>query len=104
MRAVSSGPVTYSLSLLQGLGSDLHTIADVMSGVNGAVSYEPADVGHLAVHGALEHFRNNWDDRRELLTKSLHNIGSMAQGCAETFDRFDREMAAKVRTILDGSP
>jgi len=92
--------VTYSLALLRGLGSDLHTVADVMDGRNAAARYDAADIGS-DVAGALDHFADSWDDKRELLTKGLRAVGDMAQGTAQVFEEFDDAMAAKVETILD---
>lgn len=95
--------VTYSLDLIRGLGSDLHTVADVMAGRNAAAQYDQADVGR-EVADALDHFRDNWDDKRELLTKGLRNVGDMAQSTADVFEEFDEAMAAKVREILEPRP
>lgn len=92
--------VTYSVELIRGLGSDLHTVAEVMAGRNAAAQYDPADVGR-EVADALDHFRGNWDDKRELLTKGLRNVGDMAQSTADVFEEFDEAMAAKVREILE---
>lgn len=92
--------VTYSLDLIRGLGSDLHTVADVMDGRNAAAQYESVDVGN-EVADALDHFRGNWDDKRELLTKGMRNVGDMAQGTADVFEGFDNDMAAKVRELIE---
>jgi len=95
--------IEYSLELIRRLGSDLHTVADVMEGRNAAAQYDSADVGRQ-VADALDHFTDNWDDKRELLTKSMRNVGDMAQVTADSFEEFDQEMARSVRTILEESP
>ncbi|MCW2616600.1 MAG: hypothetical protein JWN08_3594 [Frankiales bacterium] len=92
--------IEYSLELIRGLGSDLHTVADVMDGRNAAARYEQADVGRQ-VADALDHFADNRDDKRELLTKSRRNVGDMAQATAASFEEFDQEMAKAVKTILE---
>ena len=92
--------IEYSLELIRGLGNDLHTVADVMDGRNAAAQYDEVDVGRQ-VTDALDHFADNWDDKRELLTKSMRNVGDMAQGTADSFEEFDQEMASAVRTILE---
>lgn len=93
--------IEYSLELIRRLGSDLHTVADVMDGRNAAARYDRADVGR-AVAAALDDFADSWDDKRELLTKSMRNVGSMAQGTADSFEDFDQAMATSVRELLEG--
>lgn len=95
--------VTYCLELIRGLGSDLHTVADVMDGRNAAARYEASEVGS-EVADALDHFSGNWDDKRELLTKGLRSVGNMASSTADVFEDFDRDMAAKLQEILEPRP
>ena len=94
--------LTYSTEKLMELGSELVTIADVMDGKSPAVQYDAADVGHRSVHDALEHFSDNWDDRRELLTRSLRAVGGMALQSSEVFKEADAKLAAAVAKMLKG--
>jgi hypothetical protein len=94
--------LSYSITALQELGSELLTITDVMNGASPAVQYDADDVGHALVHEALEHFSDNWDDKREQLTGSLSAVGGMAMQSADVFAEADDELAAKARTILQG--
>ena len=94
--------IEYSLELIRRLGSDLHTVADVMDGRNAAARYDRDDVGR-EVAAALDDFADSWDDKRELLTRSMRNVGDMAQGTADSFEEFDQEMAKAVTTILEES-
>ena len=94
--------IEYSLELIRGLGSDLHTVADVMDGRNAAARYDRDDVGR-EVAAALDDFADSWDDKRELLTRSLRNVGDMARQTADSFEEFDQEMAKAVTTILEES-
>lgn len=94
--------LSYSITALQELGSELLTIADVMNGASPAVRYDADDVGHSLVHDALEHFSRNWDDKREKLTASLNAVGGMAVQSADVFAEADSELAAQARQILQG--
>ncbi len=94
--------LTYSTEKLMELGSELVAIADVMDGKSPAVRYDAADVGPRSVHDALEHFADNWDDRRELLTRSLRAVGGMALQSSEVFKEADDKLAAAVAKMLKG--
>lgn len=94
--------IEYSLELIRRLASDLHTVADVMDGRNAAARYDRDDVGR-EVAAALDDFADSWDDKRELLTRSLRNVGDMARQTADSFEEFDQEMAKAVTTILEES-
>lgn len=48
---------------------------------------------------ALRHFAGNWDDKRELLCRSLEAVGGMSSGAAETLREADDELAAKIRQV-----
>lgn len=93
--------LTYNLSAMQDLGSELLTISDVMNGMSPAVQYDADEVGHPLVHDALEHFRANWDDKREQLTGSLQAVGTMALESAEVLKETDDELAAAIRKIME---
>lgn len=95
--------IIYSVELIRGLGSDLHTVADVMDVRNAAAQFEEPEVGSQ-VASALEHFSNNWNDKRELLTQGMRNVGDMAQSTADSFEEFDQQMADQVATILQPQP
>ena len=96
-----SGDIAYSVGLLRNLGGELAGLADVMDGRSSAVRYDADDVGHPAVHAALEEFADSWDDRRELLTRSLRSIGKMATESADTFEDVDQQLAAKIRDAVE---
>ena len=74
-----SDDLSYSTSKLHELGGEL------MNGGSAAVRYDPDDVGHRVVHEALEHSCRNWDDRREVLTRSVEAVGALALQSAEVF-------------------
>lgn len=95
------GDLQYSLQLLTGLGRELTGLADAMDGTTSGTRWDAEEVGHRRVADALDHFSGNWDDKRELLTRSLREVGEMANGSAETFREVDEELAAKVRDILE---
>lgn len=95
--------ITYSLDLIRGLGSDLQTVADVMDGRNAAAQFDEPEVGS-EVASALEHFSNNWNDKRELLTQGMRNVGNMAQSTADSFEDFDQQMADQVVAMLEPQP
>lgn len=65
-----------------------------------SAQYESVDVGN-EVADALDHFRGTWDDKREMLTKGMRNVGDMVQGTADGFDVFDNDMAAKVQELIE---
>ena len=92
--------LTYCVAALNELGSELLTIADVMDGRSAVVQYDADDVGHRSVHSALEHFADNWDDKRELLTASLKAVGGMALQSAEIFAEADEQLAAAAAAAL----
>lgn len=94
--------LTYNITALQELGSELLTITDVMNGASPAVQYDADDVGHDLVHEALGHFSDNWDDKREQLTASLTAVGGMAMQSADVFAETDNQLAAQARKILQG--
>jgi hypothetical protein len=96
------GDLQYSLQLLTGLGSELGSLADAMDGTGPDTRWDREDVGHRRVADALQHFAGSWDDRRELLTRSLREVGEMATASAETFRDVDEQLAAEVRGILEG--
>lgn len=95
------GDLQYSLQLLTGLGHELHGLARDMNGSSVMTRWDPEEVGHRRVADALDHFAGNWDDKRELLTRSLTEVGDMAVASAETFAEVDNELAAEVRGILE---
>lgn len=97
-----SGDLAYSLGLLRRLGTDLSDLSDVLDGSAARVHHDAEDVGHRSVFDALERFADSWDDKRELLTRSLRDIGAMATESASTFEEVDEKLAAKVRQALEG--
>ena len=54
------------------------------------------------MHSALEHFSDNWDDKRELLTGSLEAVAGMALQSAEVLKEADDKLAAEVRKVMEG--
>jgi hypothetical protein len=90
----------YSLQLLTGLGRELTGLAGAMNGTTGN-RWDREQVGSPQVADALDRFAENWDDKRELLTRSLEEVGEMATSSAETFREVDDELAAKVQEILE---
>jgi hypothetical protein len=91
----------YSLRRLTDLGQELRGLAGALDGTVADTRWDPEEIGHHRVADALEHFAGSWDDKRELLTRSLDEVGEMAASCAETFQGVDDELAAKVTEILD---
>ena len=91
----------YSLDLLHGLGSELTGLAGALDGTAQDTSWDAEEVGHRSVADALERFAGSWDDRRELLTRSLTEVGEMASASADTFAQVDEELAAKVRDVME---
>ncbi len=90
----------YSLQLLSSLGRELTGLAGAMNGTTDN-RWDREEVGSGRVADALDHFAGNWDDKRELLTRSLEEVGEMATSSAETFREIDDELAAKVEEILE---
>jgi hypothetical protein len=90
----------YSLQLLSSLGRELTGLAGAMNGTTDN-RWDREEVGSDRVADALDHFAGNWDDKRELLTRSLEEVGEMATSSAETFREIDDELAAKVEEILE---
>ncbi|RBY96222.1 hypothetical protein DQ237_10170 [Blastococcus sp. TF02-8] len=72
-----------------------------MDGTASRTSWNREDVGHRAVAEALEDFAGSWDDKRELLSGSLRDVGKMATDSASTFEGVDDELAAAVTDILE---
>lgn len=93
--------LSYSLLELTGLGRQLHGLADALAGTTSATRWNPEEVGHRLVADALDDFAGSWDDKRNRLTTSLHSVGEMAAGSADTFRDVDDRLAAKVRQILE---
>lgn len=93
--------LSYSLELLNGLGRELKSLADALDGTARRTSWNAEDVGHRLVSGALDDFADSWDDRRELLTRALRDVGGMAEESAKTFAEIDDQLAAEVRDILE---
>lgn len=93
--------LAYSLQLLAGLGDQLGGLADAMEGTAARTTWSADDVGHRSVSAALEHFADNWDDRRELLTRNLRAVADMASGSADTFRQVDDGLAEKVADVLE---
>lgn len=93
--------LSYSLDLLHGLGQELSGLAGALDGAVPDTRWDAEEIGHRSVAGALEHFAASWDDRRELLTRSLTEVGEMAGTSADTFAQVDEELGAKVRDILE---
>jgi hypothetical protein len=91
----------YSLELLHGLGRELKSLADDLDGTTRRTSWDAEDVGHRRVSNALEGFADSWDDRRELLTSALRDVGGMAEESATTFQEVDDRLAAEVRDVLE---
>jgi predicted protein tyrosine phosphatase len=93
--------LSYSLELLNGMGRELTALADALEGNTQRTSWDAEEVGHRKVSDALEDFADSWDDRRELLTKALRDVGRMATDSATTFKEIDDELAADVRGIME---
>lgn len=93
--------LSYSIAALEELGGELVAIVDVMNNVSPAVRYEQVEVGHRLVHDALEHFSDNWDDKRELLTGSLEAVAGMALQSADVLKEADDTLAAEIRKIME---
>ncbi|HEU0103148.1 MAG TPA: hypothetical protein VFR07_12595 [Mycobacteriales bacterium] len=97
-----SGDIRYSLDLLHTLGGDLTGLADALDGRSAATAWTPAELGHRTVVAALEHFADSWDDKRELLTRSLRSLGEMAESTADTFHEVDEQAARAIREAVVG--
>jgi hypothetical protein len=95
--------LTYSLSALGELGSSLDGLAGQLDGAGRRVDADAAELGHPAVVDALEHFVGNWDDKRELLIRSLTEVGEMASAAEETFRQVDEDLAKEIRSAMEGS-
>lgn len=94
--------VRYSLDLLADLGGDLSGLADALDGRAESTRWEAGDLGHRRVVDALEEFADSWDDKRELLTRSLRSLGDMASSTAETFEDLDVRTAREVADAVLG--
>jgi hypothetical protein len=93
--------LAYSLDLLRNLGRELTGLADAMDGTAARTSWDRDEVGHRRVADALEGFADSWDDKRERLTASLRDVGTMATESAQTFQDVDDQLAAEVAGILE---
>lgn len=92
----------YSLELLDRLGGDLTGLADALDGRAESTRWSADEIGHRTVVHALEQFADSWDDKRELLTRSLRSLGEMASQTRETFGQLDEEHATAIRDAVLG--
>lgn len=88
---------------LEGLSSDLEGIVAALTHANGSMQFDVDEVGGSEVHDALSHFDDNWDDRRELLARSVGQVAAMAHQSAEVFRDADDKLATSAAAILTGS-
>jgi hypothetical protein len=97
-----SGDLTFDLAALRQLAEELIAVSAVLTNKTRASQFNSADIGHHLVAGAMEDFKNNWDDKRELLVGDIEKVGGMAEQSAEVLKDADDELAKKVHAILHG--
>ncbi len=93
--------LTYSVDVLQQLGSNLTDLASDFKDGEGSANYGVSDVGHVKVADALDNFRTNWNDNREHLAEKLSTLGDLATKSAEGFGAADADLAAKLREKME---
>ena len=92
------GNLEYNASELDGLGRRLTRIHSDLENEKQLKRYDRDDVGHQRVASAIDHFVDDWDDKRNRLAKSVGQLGEMSSTSAQTFTDADRDLA---ETLLE---
>lgn len=85
--------LTYDVSELERLGSGLQRTHQNLEHDKNLKDYGRDELGHAKVASAVDDFVNDWDDKRNRLTKSVGELAEMASKSAETFSKADRDLA-----------
>lgn len=94
--------LTVCVSQLGHLGRSLDAIAGALTNRDGALRFDADEVGGQEVRDALKEFDDNWDDRRDLLVRSVESVATMATQAAAVFREADEKLAKSARAILEG--
>lgn len=93
--------LSYSVDLLEGLGSSLSGLAGSMKDDSAIAALGIDDLCCSRVVDAVQSFRDDWDDKRELLATKVDNVGTLASEAARTFTEADQDLADQVKDILE---
>ena len=95
--------LSYSVDLLESLGSSLTSLAGSMKDDSAIAALGIEELCCARVVDAVQSFRDDWDDKRELLATKVDNVGTLAGEAARGFSEADQELADQVKDILEGA-
>lgn len=94
------GDLQVATDELRTLGRRLEQLSGQLKSQDGNADYGRSELGHHKVIGAMEEFRDNWDDNRDHLADKLSKLGELADQTAEGFEEADRELAKEITQAM----
>lgn len=92
--------LTVSLGLLQQLGSSLTSVAGEMKDDSKLNDVSVDNLASQDLVDAIHDFKDNWDNKREVLTGKISALGDMATSAHQNFTNVDEKLAAQIRDAI----
>lgn len=96
------GDIEIATDNLRGLATKLSGMhADLMS-TDAKAGYSTSTLAHHKVVGAMEEFRDNWNDNRKYVADKLNKLSELADQTAEGFEQVDQKLAQEINEAMKG--
>jgi hypothetical protein len=97
------GDIEVATDELRSLGARLERLGNDLKSQDGGSSYGTDELAHREVVGAMEEFRDNWNDNRDHLADKLSKLGELATQTADGFEEADAELTREVVQAMEKS-
>jgi uncharacterized protein YukE len=101
--SVVMGDVEVATDGLRALAGRLEQLSTDLSSRDARANYSTTELAHRSVVGAMEQFRENWDDNRDHLADKLSKLAELAARTADGFEEADAALAREVVKAMEGS-